>query len=230
MEVVVAGGHGQIALRLARLLSERGDQVRGLIRKPDHADDVRAAGAEPVLCDLEAFDADAVAAAVGTADALVFAAGAGPGSGAARKTTMDLAGAIKTIKAAQLYGIDRYVMISAMGAASPPAEGGDAFGAYLRAKAAADQALAASGLAFTIVRPGRLTDEPGTGRVHAAPSVQRGHITRDDVAAVLAAVLAEPGTVGLTFEVVAGDTPIAEALAALSRPAWGPPSRPSESP
>jgi uncharacterized protein YbjT (DUF2867 family) len=175
------------------------------------------AGAEPVLCDLEAFDADDVAAAVGTADALVFAAGAGPGSGAERKATMDLEGARKTIQAAQLYGIERYVMISAMGAASPPAEGGDVFGAYLRAKAAADEALAASGLAFTIVRPGRLTNEPGTGRVHAAPPVGRGYVTRDDVAAVLAAVLAAPGSASLTFEVVGGQTPIGEAVAAISR-------------
>lgn len=217
MDVVIAGAHGQIALRLARILNKRGDDVRGLIRNPDHEDEVHAAGAEPVMCDLEKFDAPEIAQAIGSADALVFAAGAGPGSGAERKTTMDLDGARKTIEAAQRNGVDRYVMISAMGAASPPAVGGDVFAAYLRAKAAADEALVASGLDFTIVRPGRLTNDLGTGRVHAARSVKPGDISRDDVAAVLAAVLAEPRTAGVTFDVVMGATPIEDAVAALTR-------------
>lgn len=216
MRVVIAGGHGQIALALTRLLAGRGDEVRGLIRNPDHEADLRAAGAEPVLCDLEALDEDEVAKLVGAADALVFAAGAGPGSGGPRKLTMDRDGALKTIAACAANGIDRYIMVSAMGAASPPA-GDDVFLLYLRAKAEADVALARSGLAFTIVRPGRLTGDPASGRVRAAESVPRGDVAREDVAAVIAACLDEPGTAGVTFELVGGDEPVPAAVAALAQ-------------
>jgi nucleoside-diphosphate-sugar epimerase len=215
VEVVVAGGHGQVAMLLHPLLRDRGDSVRGLIRNPDHADDVREAGAEPVLCDLEDDEAD-VAAAVGSADAIVFAAGAGPGSGTSRKRTMDLGGAVKLIDAAKENGTDRYVIVSSMGADSPPPEGdGDVFGEYLRAKAAADEALAASGLDYTIVRPGGLTDEPARGLVSAGQGVGRGKIPRADVAATLAAVLHADATIGKTFNLISGDTPIDEALASL---------------
>jgi uncharacterized protein YbjT (DUF2867 family) len=215
MLVAIAGGHGQIALRLARLLSERGDGVRSLVRNPDHEADVRAAGGDPVVCDLEAADAPAVAAAVGDADAVVFAAGAGPGSGPDRKGTMDLGGAVKLIEAAKANGIRRYVIVSSRGA-DPSARGDDTFSVYLRAKGEADAELAASGLDHTIVRPGRLTNEPGTGRVAAAPDTGAGAIPRDDVAAVLAAVLHEPGTAGLTFELISGDAAIDDAVAALA--------------
>jgi uncharacterized protein YbjT (DUF2867 family) len=213
LDVVVAGGHGKIAMLLHPMLVERGDSVRALIRNPDHADDVRAAGAEPVYCDLEA-EAD-VSAAVGDADAVVFAAGAGPGSGAERKRTMDRDGAVKLIGAAETNGISRYVIVSSMGAGSPPAEGGDVFGEYLRAKGAADKALAESGLDFTIVRPGSLTDDPPVGTVTLGSSVVRGQIPRADVAAVLAAVLATDSTIGKTFELVSGTSAIDEALASL---------------
>jgi uncharacterized protein YbjT (DUF2867 family) len=211
MRVAIAGGHGQIALRLTRLLSERGDEVTGLIRNPDQADDIRDAGGEPAVCDLENASAEQVAAAVLGADAVVFAAGAGPGSGEARKETMDYGGAVKLIEAAKANGIARYVMVSSMGA-DPDAEG-EGFAAYLRAKGRADAALAASGLDYTIVRPGRLTDDPGTGRVELGEDVQRAEIPREDVAAVLAAVLGEPGTIGTTFGLVAGDVPVDEAVA-----------------
>jgi uncharacterized protein YbjT (DUF2867 family) len=158
-----------------------------------------------------------VAGAIAGADAVVFAAGAGPGSGAERKRTMDYGGAVKLIEAAKQNGISRYAIVSSMGAGDPPPEGeGDTFGEYLRAKAAADRDLRESGLDWTIVRPGRLTDDPGTGRVEAAESVQRGEISRDDVAAVFLAVLDTPGTIGKTFELVGGDTPIAEAIAAIA--------------
>jgi uncharacterized protein YbjT (DUF2867 family) len=213
VEVVIAGGHGQIAMLLHPLLTDRGDSVKALIRNPDHADDVRAAGAEPVYCDLES-EAD-VSTAVGEADAIVFAAGAGPGSGAERKRTMDRDGAVKLIDAAKANGISRYVIVSSMGAGSPPAEGGDVFGEYLRAKAAADQALAESGLEFTIVRPGSLTNDPPTGGVNAAASVPRGQIPRADVAAVLAAALHSESAIGKTFELVSGEVPVDEAIAAL---------------
>jgi nucleoside-diphosphate-sugar epimerase len=215
MVVAVAGGHGKIALRLSRLLSAEGESVIGLIRDPAQGDDLRDAGAEPVVCDLEGDDD--VAAAIGGADAVVFAAGAGPGSGESRKRTMDLGGALKLIDAAKQRGVKRYLMVSAMGAADPPAEGGEVFGTYLRAKAEADRALRESGLDFTIVRPGMLTDEPGTGRVALGERVESGSISRDDVAAILVAVLREPATIGATFDAIAGETPVAEAVASVSR-------------
>jgi uncharacterized protein YbjT (DUF2867 family) len=213
MNIVIAGGHGKIALRLARLLHERGDHVRSLIRNPAHAGDVEAAGGEPVVCDLEQADEEAVARATAGADAVVFAAGAGPGSGPERKWTVDYGGAVKLIAAAKANGIDRYVMVSSRGA-DPEASGDDTFAVYLRAKGKADAELRASGLAYTIVRPGRLTDDPGTGRVSAGEHVDAGSISRNDVAAVLAFTLHDPALAGSTFEVVAGDTPIEQALEA----------------
>ena len=208
MQIVVAGGHGQIAMLLHPLLKARGHQVRGLIRNPSHTDEVRRAGAEPVLCDLEA--KDDIAEAVGSADAVVFAAGAGPGSGAARKRTMDRDGAIRLIDAARRNGIQRYVMVSAMNAEEP--RGDEVFQAYLRAKAEADEALRHGGLDFTIVRPGRLTNDPGRERVRLAHRLPRGEIPRADVALVLAHVLQTPATVGRQFDVTSGEQTIAEAL------------------
>jgi uncharacterized protein YbjT (DUF2867 family) len=213
MDVVVAGGHGKIALRLERLLAARGDSVRGLVRNPDHFDDVSAAGAQPVLADLES-DVD-VGPVVAGADAIVFAAGAGPGSGEARKRTMDLGGAVKLIVAAKAAGISRYAIVSSMGADHPEQASGT-FGAYLAAKSKADNALRESGLDYTVVRPGSLTDDPGTGSVDIAERLgRRGQIPRDDVAAALVAVLDAPNTIGKTFEVLSGTTPIEEAIKAL---------------
>src|SRR3954468_19793619 len=152
MDVAIAGAHGQIARRLTRLLAARGDRIRGLIRNPDHADDVRADGAEPVLLDLETAGADQVAAAIEGADAVVFAAGAGPGSGAERKMTVDRDGAVKLIDACRENDIRRYVIVSAMGA-RPGVTGDEVFEVYLRAKYEADEALRSSGLDFTVIRP-----------------------------------------------------------------------------
>jgi uncharacterized protein YbjT (DUF2867 family) len=213
MDVVVAGGHGKIGLCLLRLLADRGDRARGLIRKPEQAADLERVGAEAVVCDLE--QEDDVSSHVRGADAVVFAAGAGPGSGAERKRTMDLGGALKLIEAAKSEGARRYLMISAMGAADP-GQGAGAMRPYLEAKRDADEALASSGLDFTIVRPGGLTDEPGTGRVEVAESLGRGgRVPRDDVAAVLVATLQLDTTIGRTFELLEGDTPIDEALRSL---------------
>jgi uncharacterized protein YbjT (DUF2867 family) len=219
VDVAIAGGHGKVALRLARLLAARGDRVRSLIRNPDHAGDVEATGAEAVLCDLEAVDAEGLAEQVAGADAVVFAAGAGPGSGAERKRTVDLGAAVKLVGAAERAGTGRYVMVSSIGAHDPEA-GPEPMRPYLRAKAEADAALAASGLDFTIVRPGSLTDDPATGRVELSTELgRRGPIPRDDVAAVLAACLDVPETIGLTFEAFAGDREIELALRALARSA-----------
>ncbi len=195
-------------------MSERGDEVVALIRNPDHADEVRDAGAEPALVDLERASEDEVATAIGGSDAVVFAAGAGPGSGSERKETMDYGGAVKLIAAAKQAGVGRYVIVSSMGA-DPDATGNDTFSVYLRAKGRADEAVRASGLDATVVRPGGLTNDAGTGRVRLGESLPRGQVTRDDVAAVLVAVLDSPSTIGRTADLIGGDTPIAEAVAAL---------------
>ena len=214
MVVAIAGGHGKIGLRLTRLLAERGDRVLSLIRDPAQSDHVSTAGAEPVVADLERAGAAEVADAIAGADAVVFTAGAGPGSGAERKLTLDRDGAVLMIEAAKAAGARRYLIVSSMGA-DPVHPGDEVFDVYLRAKGEADAAVAASGLDHTIVRPGRLTDSPGTGRVEIAESVDRGEVSRDDVAAVLAATLAEPATIGKTFELVGGEDRIEDALAKL---------------
>ncbi|GAA3914465.1 SDR family oxidoreductase [Actinoplanes auranticolor] len=213
MDILVAGGHGQVALRLLGLLAGQGHTARGLIRSPGQAGDLTALGAVPVIGDLE--NDETLDGYVRGADAVVFAAGAGPGSGAARKRTVDLGGAVKLADAARATGVRRYVMVSSIGADRPDAAG-ESMRAYLEAKAEADDYVRASGLDVTIVRPGSLTDDPGTGLVRVSTELgNRGPVPRDDVAAVLAAVLLTPATIGTTFELFAGDTPIPEALAAL---------------
>jgi uncharacterized protein YbjT (DUF2867 family) len=214
MDVTIVGGHGQIALLLAGRLGGAGHRVRSTFRDPDHAPDIVAAGAEPVRVDLEDPMSD-LDAAIRGADAVVFAAGAGPGSGPQRKRDVDLGGAVRLIGAARDAGVRRYVMVSATGTERAKVAG--AMGPYLEAKLRADEALAASGLDFTIVRPGRLIDDPGTGFVACAAHFGRsGEIARDDVAAVLHAVLELPQTIGHTFEVMDGDTPVARAVATLA--------------
>jgi uncharacterized protein YbjT (DUF2867 family) len=212
VDVVVVGGHGKVARRLLALLSQAGHRARGVIRTPDHAPDLEAIGAEPVLCDIER---EELHDAVKGADAVVFAAGAGPGSGPERKRMVDLGGALKLIEAARAQGISRYLMISSMGADAPE-KGPERMRPYLRAKAEADAALQASGLDYTITRPGMLTDDPGRGKIDAAPKLgRRGQIPRDDVAATLFVELDAPNTIGKTFEELEGDTPIEEAVRAL---------------
>jgi uncharacterized protein YbjT (DUF2867 family) len=213
MDVAIAGGHGKIGRRLAKLLVARGDRVRGLIRNPDHAGDLREDGSEPVVCDLETASADEVAEAIEGADAVVFAAGAGPGSGAERKLTVDRDGAIKLLEAAAAAGATRYVIVSSVGAESPPGDD-DVFSVYLRAKAEADRALMDSDRDWTVVRPGMLTDEPGTGRARIQTEPIRAEVTRDDVAAVLAAVIDESRAVAKVLYVVGGDDSIEDALVA----------------
>jgi uncharacterized protein YbjT (DUF2867 family) len=212
MRIAIAGGHGQIALTLTGRLAAGGETVVSLIRNPDHAEDVRAQGGRPVLCDLERATVDEIAAAIAGADAIVFAAGAGTGSGAERKLTLDRDGAIKLVDAALVVDVSRYLMISSVGAENPP-DGEDVFSVYLRAKAQADAALQASALGWTIVRPGRLTDGPATGRVALSPEPIRGEIAREDVAAVLDALLHEPRSVDLILYLNGGEDTIEQALA-----------------
>ncbi len=216
MRVVIAGGHGQIALRLEGLLAARGDEAVALIRNPAQADDVRAAGGSPVVVDLEQVGAAELAVHLRGADAVVFAAGAGPGSGPARKDTVDRGAAVLLAEAAQVAGVDRYLLVSSVGvgrAASPGT--GDGFGVYLEAKAAAEQDLIGRPLKWTIVRPGALTNDPGTGRVHLSTQAAYGSVTRDDVAAVLLELLDHPRTAGLTAELIGGSTPVRDAVGAL---------------
>ncbi|MGP3919587.1 SDR family oxidoreductase [Nonomuraea sp. 10N515B] len=207
MRIIIAGGHGKIGLRLAERLKSG---AVGLVRNPAHVADVEATGAEAVVCDLEKASLDEVTEIVRGADAVVFAAGAGPGSGAARKDTVDRAASVLLADAAERAGVGRFIQISSMGAGKPPAPGRDeVWAAYIDAKTAAEEDLRRrDGLAWTIVRPGRLTDEPGTGLVRLAPEVPPGSVPRDDVAAVIMALLDNPGTAGRTLELVSGATPI----------------------
>lgn len=216
MIVVIAGGHGQIALHLERLLSEAGHEPVGLVRNPDHLGDLATQGARGVVLDLEKATVDQLAAAVAGADAVVFAAGAGPGSGADRKETVDRAAAALLADAAEDAGVTRYVMVSAMGTEAADPDSDDVFQVYLRAKGAADDDLRARpALEWTVVRPGRLTDDEPSGRVALAERLDRGSVPRRDVAAVLAELLVTGAGRGRTLDLVAGKVPVAEAVAAL---------------
>lgn len=216
MRVVIAGGHGKIALHLARQLAANGDQAVGIIRDRAQAADLRDSSAEPVVLDLESAGTDEVAEVLKGADAAVFAAGAGPGSGVARKDTVDRGAAALFGAAAELAGVRRHVQIGSMGVGRPPRPGTDeVFAAYLRAKEAAEEDLRKRDLDWTILRPGRLTDERPTGEVHLADSVDYGEISREDVAAVIVAILEEGPTFGRTLELIGGHTPIDEAIARL---------------
>ena len=216
MHVVIAGGHGKIALRLTALLAGRTDRVTSIVRNPAHRADVEQAGGTPVVLDLETTTVDDLAPVLRDADAVVFAAGAGPGSGAARKDTVDRAAAVLLAEAARAAGVHRYLLVSSTGVDDPPRPGTDAvWAAYLAAKKAAEDAIRASALAWTILRPGALTDDPGTGRVLLAPPpVPPAEVTRDDTAAVLVALLDTPATARQILELRAGDTDVDKAVRA----------------
>ncbi|MFJ4687336.1 SDR family oxidoreductase [Streptomyces sp. NPDC091377] len=216
MRIVIAGGHGQIALRLERLLAARGYDVAGIVRRAEQSEDLRKAGAEPVLLDLESASVEEVAAHLQGADAAVFAAGAGPGSGVARKDTVDKGAAVLFADAAVRAGVRRFVVVSSYGADAGH-QGDDVFDVYLRAKGAADayvQGLDA--LDWTILRPGSLTDDQGSGLVRLEARTGRGRIPRDDVAMVLLEVLETPATAGLTLELIGGSTPVPVAVKSVA--------------
>jgi uncharacterized protein YbjT (DUF2867 family) len=218
MRIVIAGGHGKIALLLERLLAGRGDQAVGLIRNPAHAADVQEAGAEAVICDLEAASAEEVAVLLSGADAVVFAAGAGAGSGAPRKDSVDRAASVLMAAAAGRAGVRRFVQVSSMGAGTPPRPGTDeVWAAYITAKTAAEEDLRARDLDWTILRPGGLTEAPATGQIRLGPPpLPAGTVPRADVAAVIATLLDEPGTRHQTLELTGGDTPVAAAVHSIS--------------
>ncbi len=212
MRVVIVGGHGRVALRLATLLTGRGDEVTSLVRNPDHVDDVRATGAVARIADVETMTTDELGDVLRDHAAVVWSAGAGGGD-PARTMAVDRDAAIRSMDAAEAVGVDRYVMVSYFGAG--PDHGvpeGDSFHAYAEAKAAADAHLRRSDLAWTVLGPGTLTDDPGTGRIHVGPGAPSHEVPRDDVAAVAAAALHHPGTQDRTIDFVAGDTPIEDAL------------------
>jgi len=217
MRVVIAGGHGKIGLLLERLLTERGDQAVGLIRNPAQVADVQKAGAEAVVCDLETASADDVAVLLSGADAVVFAAGAGAGSGVPRKDSVDRAASVLMAGAAERAGVRRFVQISTMGAGQPPRPGTDeVWAAYIAAKTAAEDDLRSRDLGWTILRPGGLTDAAAVGHVSLSTEpLPPGTVPREDVAAVLAELLATPGVSGLTLELTEGPTAIPQAVTQL---------------
>ena len=216
--VVIAGGHGQIAHHLIDLLAAAGDRPVALIRNPDHAADVRQWGGEPVVLDLESATVEDVANALDGADAAVFAAGAGPGSGPARKDTVDRAASVLLADATERAGVRRFLQISAFGAGEPVTADRDAtWIAYMAAKTAAEEDMRSrAALDWTILRPGLLTDDPATGMVTLRrPPLDRGKVTRADVAGVLAALLGATASFGETLLLTEGDTPIAKAVEQL---------------
>lgn len=214
MRVVIAGGHGKIALLLARQLADAGHQAVGLIRNPDHQADVTAAGGQAAVLDLESAAIADVAEVLRGSDAVVFAAGAGPGSTAERKWTVDRDGAVLLAAGADAAGVRRYVLVSAIATDDYDPDSDEVYQIYLHAKSDADAAVRATGLDWTVVRPGGLTDDPGTGRVTVAESTGRGTVPRADVAAVIVHCVQHGAAIGAQFELISGDTPIADALPA----------------
>ena len=212
--IAVVGGHGQIAQLLHPLLVQAGHTPVALVRKEEQRARLEGLGAEVRLLDIEADEAPAFAEAFAGCDTVVFAAGGGPDGNIDRKRTVDLGGSLKSIEAAGLAGISRFVQVSAISVDDPlPADTSPVWTAYVEAKRDADAALRRSGLDWTILRPGRLTDDPPTGKVALGPELPKGAVTRADVAAVVAAVIDEKSSIGAQWDLVAGDTPIVEAVA-----------------
>ncbi len=213
---VIVGGHGKVALLLAAALSGQGHGVRSTIRDEAQGADIEAAGATPWTLDIEAADAGDFAEAFGEADAVVFSAGAGGKGGADRTRAVDLQGALKAIAGAEQAGVKRFVMVSAIGVDEPLADDtADGWRAYVESKRDADAALRHSGLDWTIVRPGGLTDDPASDRVAIATRLERGQVSRADVAAVIVAVLQDDSTIGAQFELTSGEQTTSEAIASL---------------
>ena len=211
--IAIVGGHGQVALHLHPELVRRGHTPVALVRKEEYRPQLEDLGAEVRILDIESQDAAAFAEAFAGCDAVVFAAGGGPDGNIERKRTVDLEGSVKSVEGAKQAGIRRFVQVSAIGVDDPlPGDTDDVWRAYVEAKRDADAALRESDLAWTILRPGRLTDEPGTVRVSLGPDVARGEVTRADVAAVVAAVLDVDSTVGRQWNLVGGDDPIEDAV------------------
>ncbi len=214
MRIVIAGGHGQIARQLGRLLAAAGHQPVGMIRKPEQVPDLEADGIEPVMIDLEKTSVDEMADIARGADAVVFAAGGGADGNAERKKTVDKGAAVMLADAAEAAGVSRYLLLSSMGTETADPDSDDVMQVYLRAKQEADENIRGRDLDWTVVKPGRLTDDAPTGRVRVG-DLDGGEVTRGDVAHVLAEVVTSSNTIGKTFDVLAGDVPVREAVQAL---------------
>ena len=215
--IAVVGGHGQVARLLHPMLLGAGHEPVALVRSAEQEAALQAAGVPTRHLDIEADDAAAFAAAFEGCHAVVFAAGGGPDGNIERKRTVDLEGALKSVEGAKLAGISRYVQVSAIGVDDPlPEDTAPVWRAYVEAKRDSDAAVRESGLDWTILRPGRLTDEPGTGRVSVGPDAARGDVSRADVAEVIAAVLDTGAGIGAQWNVVGGDTPVVEAVQSAS--------------
>lgn len=213
--IAIVGAGGKIGRRLISLLTARGDEAIGVVRKAEQVAELEELGARGVLVDIEAASAEELADAFHGSDAIVFTAGAGPGSGAARKRTVDYGGSVLAAEAAKIAGVRRFVQVSAISVDRPlPADADETWAAYVAAKRDADRVLRSTDLDWTILRPGGLTDDPGTGRISLAETVERGPIPRDDVAALILACLDDPRTIGGQWEAVSGPDPIPEAIAA----------------
>ncbi len=214
--IVIVGGHGKIALRLARLLTGSGHQVTSLIRNPDHAADVTLEGATPKVADVEKLSTEELAEILRGHDAVVWSAGAGGGN-PTRTYAVDQDAAIRSMDAAASAGVTRYLMVSYLGSrADHGVDPANPFYAYAEAKSAADAYLRGTPLDWTVLGPGGLTLDAGTGHIAVGEELQGGKVSRDDVAAVAAAALADDSTVHKTIPFVAGSTPIDEALRQLA--------------
>ena len=218
MRILLIGGHGKVARHLTPLLVERSHAVTAAVRNPDHVADVEADGATAAVADVESMSTEQIADLVRGHDAVVWSAGAGGGA-PDRTYAVDRDAAIRSMDAAQQAGVDRYVMVSYFGAG--PDHGvpeGDSFFPYADAKTAADEHLQASGLAWTLLRPSRLTDDRPTGTIETSRTgATRSEVPRADVALVVAEVLARPGTAGAVVEFNTGSTPVAGELDAVAR-------------
>lgn len=216
--IAVIGAHGQVGQHLLNQIHAAGDEGLGIIRNREHGEDLVRLGAETALVDIESASAEELAEALRGSDAVVFSAGAGGGSTAERKRTVDFAGSVLTAEAAKIAGVRRFVQVSAIGVDEPLADDTEeVWAAYVEAKRDADARLRETDLEWTIVRPGGLTSDEATGLVEVGEKVERGEISRADVAAVILAVIADDSTIGRTFEVVSGSEPIDEAVASLAR-------------
>lgn len=212
--IVIIGGHGKVAMHLSKILSERGDEVTSVFRNPNHAEEVMVTGAQPLTADIEQLDTETLADVLKGHDAVVFSAGAGGGN-PPRTYAVDRDAAIRTIDAAGQAGVDRFIMVSYFGARTDHGVPEDSsFFPYAESKAAADAHLRESKLDWTLLGPGGLTDDPGTGRITVGPEAANGQVPREDVARVAAACLADDSTIRRTIEFNQGDTPIADAVRA----------------
>lgn len=212
--IAIVGGNGKIARHVIAQLAADGHQPVALVRNPAYKHDLEQLGAHVSMLDIEQDEVDHFAATFAECDAVVFSAGGGPDGNIDRKRTVDLGGSLKSIEAARQAGIDRFVQISAINVDHPvPDDAQPVWRAYVEAKRDADAALRDSGLDWTILRPGRLTDDDGTGLVALGEDVERGEIPRADVAAVVVAVLDNPSSIGRQWNLVGGQTPVDEAVA-----------------